>query len=111
MRQGKRGRPVTWFGVFMLALLVASVAMAAAPVITGQALDKIVIDSTTKTDVLAMFGPPQKTETVGGEEVMYYQTSQPDPVTKSSQCNVLTITIAQSGKVKNIVFQRYCQVP
>lgn len=111
MRQGKKSKHVTWFGVFMLALLVASVATAAAPVITGQALDKVIIDSTTKTDVVAMFGPPQKTETVGGEEVMYYQTSQPDPVTKSTHCNVLTITIAKSGKVKNLVFQRYCQVP
>lgn len=110
MRQGKKGKHIKWFGVLMLALLVASVATAA-PVITGQALDKVVIDSTSKAEVIAMFGPPQKTETVGGEEVMYYQTSQPDPVTKSTHCNVLTVTIAKSGKVKNLVFQRYCQRP
>jgi hypothetical protein len=110
MRQGNKSKLVTWFGGFMLALLVASVATAA-PVITGQAVDKIVIDSTSKADVIAMFGPPQKTEAVGDEEVMYYQTSQPDPATKSTHCNVLTITIAKSGKVKNLVFQRYCQVP
>lgn len=110
MRQGKRGKPFTWFGVFMLALLAAGVATAA-PVVTGQAVDKIVIDSTSKAEVIAMFGPPQKTEAVGGEEVMYYQTSKEDPVTKSTHCNVLTITIAKNGKVKNLVFQRYCQQP
>lgn len=108
MRQGKRSRPITWFVVFILALLVASVATAA-PVVTGQSLDKIVIDRTTKAEVVSMFGPPQKTEKVGVEEVMYYQTSKEDPVTKSTHCNVLTVTIAQNGKVKNLVFQRYCQ--
>ncbi|MEJ2091083.1 MAG: hypothetical protein P8X65_02725 [Syntrophobacterales bacterium] len=111
MRQGKRGKPFTWFGVFMIALLVASVATAAAPTITGQALDKIVIERTTKAEIISMFGPPQKTEVIGGEEVMYYQTSKQDPVTKTNLCNVLTITIAKTGKVKNVVFQRYCQVP
>jgi outer membrane protein assembly factor BamE (lipoprotein component of BamABCDE complex) len=110
MRKDRIGKAVTWFGVFMLALMVATFATAA-PVITGQAVDKIVIGSTSKAEVVSMFGPPQKTEAIGAEEVMYYQTKKEDPITKGNICNIATITIAKNGKVKNVVFQRYCEVP
>jgi hypothetical protein len=94
--------------IFMVGLLAANVG-AAAPAITGHALDKIVIDRTTKAEVISMFGAPQKTETLAGQEILYYQTLTEDPVTKSTLCNVLTINVGKDGKVKNLIYKRYCQ--
>ena len=108
MLKMRRDKSTITMGMIMIVLLVTNV-FAVAPLITGQDLDKIVIDSTSKGEVISMFGPPQKTEVIGDEEVMYYQTLKQDPITKSNLCNVLTITIAKNGKVKNLVFQRYCR--
>ena len=105
----QKGRIAILVGLIMVGLLVANVALAAAPVITGEALDKIIIGRTTKAQVISMFGPPQKTDTVVDEEVMYYQTMQPDPLTNSDLCNVLTVTIGKNGKVQNLLYKRYCQ--
>lgn len=94
--------------IIMIGVLGTQLALAA-PVITGQALDKIVIGRTTKAQVISMFGPPQKTEAVGDEEVMYYQTLKKDPLTNSDLCNVLTVTLGKDGKVQNLLYKRYCQ--
>ncbi len=104
----QRGRIAVLVGIIMAAFLVANLAWAA-PVITGEALDKIIIGRTTKAQVISMFGPPQKTDTVVDEEAMYYQTIQPDPLTNSDLCNVLTVTIGKNGKVQNLLYKRYCQ--
>ena len=104
----QKGRIAVLVGIIMVGLLVANLA-SAAPVITGEALDKIIIDRTTKAQVISMFGPPQKTDIVVDEEVMYYQTMQPDPLTNSDLCNVLTVTIGKNGKVQNLLYKRYCQ--
>lgn len=94
--------------IITLGLLVAHLS-AATPVITGEELDKIIIGRTTKAQVISMFGPPQKTETVVDEEVMYYQTVKKDPLTGSDLCNVLTVTVGKNGKVQNLLYKRYCQ--
>jgi len=104
----QKGRIAVLVGIIMVGLLAANLA-SAAPVITGEALDKIIIDRTTKAQVISMFGPPQKTDIVVDEEVMYYQTMQPDPLTNSDLCNVLTVTIGKNGKVQNLLYKRYCQ--
>jgi len=94
--------------IVMIGVLGTQVALAA-PAITGQALDKVVIERTSKAEVISLFGQPQKTEAVGDQEVLYYQTMQQDPVTKANLCNVLTVTIGKNGKVDNLVYKRYCQ--
>jgi hypothetical protein len=94
--------------IVMIGVLGTQVALAA-PAVTGQALDKVVIERTSKAEVISLFGPPQKTEAVGDQEVLYYQTMQQDPVTKANLCNVLTVTIGKNGKVDNLVYKRYCQ--
>lgn len=104
----QKGRIAFLVGLIMVGLLVANLAWAAS-VISGEALDKIIIGRTTKGQVISMFGPPQKTKTVVDEEVMYYQTMQPDPLTNSDLCNVLTVTIGKNGKVQNLLYKRYCQ--
>jgi outer membrane protein assembly factor BamE (lipoprotein component of BamABCDE complex) len=101
-------RVALMMGMILIGLLVANV-FAAAPVITGQQLDKIVIGRTTKAQVISMFGPPQKTETVVDEEVLYYQTLKKDPLTNTDLCNVLTVAIGKNGKVQNLLYKKYCQ--
>lgn len=108
MFKGKREKLVILVGIIMSGMLLADVALPA-PEITGQDMDKIIIGRTTKAQVISIFGPPQKTETLGGEEVVYYQTIQKDPVTNSDLCNVLTVSLEKDGKVKNLLYKRYCQ--
>jgi len=92
----------------VIGFLIANVAVAA-PVITGEALDKIDIGRTTKGQIISMFGPPQNTEIVVDEEVLLYQTIKKDPLTGSDLCNVLSVTIGKDGKVQNLLYKRYCQ--
>ncbi len=101
-------RVAVLMGMILIGLLVVNV-FAAAPIITGSQLDKIVIGRTTKAQVISMFGPPQKTETVVDEEVLYYQTLKKDPLTNTDLCNVLTVSIGKDGKVANLLYKRYCQ--
>lgn len=108
MHLGRIGK-LTFLAVIITVGLLAANLYAAAPVITGEALDKIEIGRTTKGQVISMFGPPQETKTVVDEEVMYYQTLQKDPLTGSDLCNVLTVTIGKNGKVQNLLYKRYCQ--
>ncbi|MFW6123329.1 MAG: hypothetical protein ACOC6L_03745 [Thermodesulfobacteriota bacterium] len=104
----QRGRITVLVGIIMAAFLVANLAWAA-PVITGEAMDKIEIGRTTKAQVISIFGPPQKTETVADEEVLLYQTAKKDALTGGDLCNVLSVTIGKDGKVQNLLYKRYCQ--
>jgi len=101
-------KPAPMIIFLVIGLLIANVAVAA-PVITGEALDKIEIGRTTKAQVISIFGPPQKTETVVDEEVLLYQTAKKDPLTGGDLCNVLSVTIGKDGKVQNLLYKRYCQ--
>ena len=108
MHQTRIRKTAILMAIIMVGLLAANV-FAAAPVITGEQVDKIIINRTTKADVISMFGPPQKTEAVADEEVLYYQTSKRDPLTNTDLCNLLTVTIGKNGKVQNLIFKRYCE--
>jgi hypothetical protein len=108
MLKGRKGKLAILAGVIMVALLAVNIGMAA-QAITGQDVDKIVIGTTTEAQITSMFGPPQKTEAVGEQRVMYYQVSAPSPVTKSNVCNLLTVTIAKNGTVDNYVYKEYCE--
>lgn len=70
MFKGKREKLVILVGIIMSGMLLADVALPV-PEITGQDMDKIIIGRTTKAQVISIFGPPQKTETLGGEKVVY----------------------------------------
>lgn len=77
--------------------------------IDSSAVDKLEPYVAKKKDVIAWFGQPDATHTIGNEELLVYKTSKKDLVKGKESCNLLTVIIGWGDYVTQVVYKKYCE--
>lgn len=102
-------------GLFLVALLTLSlswpVQVMAETRLTATSIERIELYRTSKNDVQSWFGPPAAVHKIGDEELLVYKTSKKDPVMGRDFCDLVTITVNRAGKVTDVVYKKYCELP